>query len=51
MHRASPSNPLPFTRALIEGSLGEWKAYVKHQFVQELGQGTLSETKFKHFIK
>jgi len=48
---ATPSNPFPFTRALIEGSPGDWRAYVEHRFVHELAQGVLSVDKFKHFIK
>ncbi|EJD48646.1 thiamin biosynthesis protein [Auricularia subglabra TFB-10046 SS5] len=46
----SASNPFPFTSAMIAGCGGDWAAYVKHPFVQQLGKGTLPLENFKHFI-
>lgn len=50
---ASPtdSNRQPFTRKLIQGNAKEWKEYVEHDFVKLLGQGTLPQGAFVHFIK
>ncbi|WP_301098093.1 thiaminase II [Otariodibacter sp.] len=28
-----------------------WKAYVEHNFVQQLGQGSLSKASFQHYLK
>ncbi|QGM80646.1 thiaminase II [Otariodibacter oris] len=28
-----------------------WRAYVEHDFVQQLGQGTLSKASFQHYLK
>jgi hydroxymethylpyrimidine/phosphomethylpyrimidine kinase / thiaminase len=49
--RATQSSPFPFTKALIENTFSDWKDYVEHNFVVELGTGILSEDKFKHFMK
>jgi hypothetical protein len=35
---------------LIRGNAGEWKKYVEHEFVKQLGAGTLSQKAFTHFI-
>ncbi|KAG6902680.1 hypothetical protein C0995_013372 [Termitomyces sp. Mi166 len=48
--RASPSDPYPLTRLLIEGNLSDWKEYVEHDFVKLLGRGTLSRKAFLHFM-
>ncbi|PPQ78359.1 hypothetical protein CVT25_011642 [Psilocybe cyanescens] len=45
------TNPYPFTRLLIEGASSSWKGYVEHDFVRQLGQGTLDRARFIHFIK
>ncbi|KAJ7700804.1 Phosphomethylpyrimidine kinase-domain-containing protein [Mycena rosella] len=47
----TPGNPYPFTRLLINGSATLWKEYVEHDFVRRLGQGTLPQASFIHFIK
>ena len=38
-------------RTLILSNADEWKQYVQHDFVKQLGQGTLSRERFIHFIK
>ncbi|KAF8223428.1 hypothetical protein L208DRAFT_1454809 [Tricholoma matsutake] len=48
--RRTKHNRHPFTRMLIQGNLGDWKAYVEHEFVKRLGMGTLSRRSFTHFI-
>ncbi|KAG6888912.1 hypothetical protein C0992_007099 [Termitomyces sp. T32_za158] len=48
--RASPFNPYPLTRLLIERNRLEWKGYVEHDFVKLLGRGTLSRKAFVHFM-
>ena len=35
---------------LIQGNAKEWKEYVEHEFVKQLGAGTLSQKAFAHFI-
>ncbi|KZT18824.1 hypothetical protein NEOLEDRAFT_1079281 [Neolentinus lepideus HHB14362 ss-1] len=47
----TPSIPHPFTRLLIQATSGIWKAYVEHDFVRQLGEGTLPRECFIHFIK
>ncbi|KDQ59785.1 hypothetical protein JAAARDRAFT_33355 [Jaapia argillacea MUCL 33604] len=47
----TPSNPHPFTRILIQSTSKIWKEYVEHDFVKQLGMGTLPKTHFVHFIK
>ncbi|KAI0062018.1 hypothetical protein BV25DRAFT_1804558 [Artomyces pyxidatus] len=44
-------NPHPFVRMLIQTNADVWKQYVQHDFVRQLGQGTLSRESFVHFIK
>ncbi|KAJ3556463.1 hypothetical protein NM688_g2012 [Phlebia brevispora] len=55
MQRSVPSptrdNPHPFTRLLIQSTAGLWKQYVEHEFVKQLGKGTLPRECFLHFIK
>ena len=50
-HRATKSNPHPFTRLLIQSTAGLWKEYVEHDFVKQLARGTLPRECFIHFIK
>ncbi|KLO19638.1 hypothetical protein SCHPADRAFT_843111 [Schizopora paradoxa] len=45
------SNPYPFTKALIASHADLWKEYVEHSFVRQVGEGTLREECFVHFIK
>ncbi|KZP13804.1 hypothetical protein FIBSPDRAFT_921540 [Athelia psychrophila] len=45
------SNPNPLTRSLIQATSKTWKEYVQHDFVVQLGRGTLAKQSFVHFIK
>jgi thiaminase len=36
---------------LIRSNSALWKEYVQHDFVKQLGQGTLSRERFVHFLK
>jgi hydroxymethylpyrimidine/phosphomethylpyrimidine kinase len=38
-------------RQLIGSAKDVWKAYVTHEFVQQLGRGTLRRECFVHFLK
>jgi len=38
-------------RTLICSNAEVWKQYVRHDFVRQLGEGTLSRERFIHFIK
>jgi hydroxymethylpyrimidine/phosphomethylpyrimidine kinase / thiaminase len=38
-------------RTLIRSNADVWKQYVQHDFVKQLGQGTLSRERFIHFFK
>jgi hydroxymethylpyrimidine/phosphomethylpyrimidine kinase len=38
-------------RTLIRSNLDVWKGFVGHDFVKQLGQGTLSRERFVHFLK
>ncbi|KIY46921.1 hypothetical protein FISHEDRAFT_46347 [Fistulina hepatica ATCC 64428] len=49
--RRSNTDPYPFTRLLVEATTDTWKAYVEHDFVVQLGKGTLAKERFVHFIK
>ncbi|KAM5542813.1 hypothetical protein V8D89_003774 [Ganoderma adspersum] len=49
--RPTPGNPHPLTRILIRSSKQTWKEYVEHDFVKQLGRGTLPKECFLHFIK
>ncbi|THH13095.1 hypothetical protein EW146_g7093 [Bondarzewia mesenterica] len=55
VHRSIPlpslHNPHPFVRLLIEANASVWKQYVEHDFVKQLGRGTLPKECFLHFIK
>ncbi|KAI0303297.1 Ribokinase-like protein [Multifurca ochricompacta] len=47
----TPRDPFPFVRMLIHSNMDMWKQYVQHEFVRQLGKGTLSRERFLHFIK
>jgi hydroxymethylpyrimidine/phosphomethylpyrimidine kinase len=47
----TPGNPFPLTQKLIRSTARLWKEYVQHDFVIQLGKGTLNRTSFIHFIK
>ncbi|KAI0317477.1 Phosphomethylpyrimidine kinase-domain-containing protein [Amylostereum chailletii] len=47
----TPSNPHPFVRFLIQSNAPIWKAYVEHDFVKQLGRGTLPRASFVHFLR
>ncbi|KAH9972904.1 Ribokinase-like protein [Russula compacta] len=51
LRRPTQNDPYPLVRTLILANAGEWKQYVQHDFVKQLGQGTLSRERFIHFIK
>ncbi|NLB31873.1 MAG: thiaminase II [Alcaligenaceae bacterium] len=44
------SNLTPLER-LKQSSAKEWKNYIQHDFVQQLGAGTLTGDAFKHYLK
>ncbi|KAF8872670.1 Phosphomethylpyrimidine kinase-domain-containing protein [Gymnopilus junonius] len=46
-----PKHLYPFTHMLINSCATSWKEYVEHDFVRQLGQGTLDRARFIHFIK
>ena len=50
-HRPTPSDPYPLVRTLIRSNADIWKQYVRHDFVRQLGEGTLERERFLHFIK
>ncbi|KAF9228850.1 hypothetical protein BS17DRAFT_691780 [Gyrodon lividus] len=47
----TPGNPYPLTQKLILDTARLWKEYVQHDFVTQLGKGTLERSSFIHFIK
>src|SRR5690554_6187067 len=55
---ANPNNPLfrrhlvstPFER-LKQSCAAEWRAYCEHEFVRQLGAGTLPMEAFQHYLK
>jgi hypothetical protein len=49
--RPTTNDPYPLVRTLIRSNVGVWKQYVQHDFVRQLGQGTLSRERFIHFLK
>ncbi|KAN0107573.1 Ribokinase-like protein [Russula decolorans] len=51
VHRPTTNDPYPLVRTLIRSNVGVWKQYVQHDFVRQLGQGTLSRERFIHFLK
>ncbi|KAI6111233.1 Phosphomethylpyrimidine kinase-domain-containing protein [Pisolithus sp. B1] len=44
-------NPFPLTYSLIRNTSAKWTEYVQHEFVTQLGKGTLERSSFLHFIK
>ncbi|KAI6017536.1 Phosphomethylpyrimidine kinase-domain-containing protein [Pisolithus microcarpus] len=44
-------NPFPLTYSLIRNTSAKWSKYVQHEFVIQLGKGTLERSSFLHFIK
>ncbi|KAI6009574.1 Phosphomethylpyrimidine kinase-domain-containing protein [Pisolithus orientalis] len=44
-------NPFPLTYSLIRDTSATWTKYVQHEFVVQLGKGTLDRSSFIHFIK
>ncbi|KAN0073795.1 Ribokinase-like protein [Tylopilus felleus] len=44
-------HPYPLTHKFIQNTADLWKAYVQHDFVVQLGKGTLDRASFIHFIK
>lgn len=38
-------------RDLIAGCQAEWDLYIKHPFVQQLGQGSLKQESFAHYLQ
>jgi len=49
--RPTKHNPTPFTSHLIRAAPDLWRSYVRHPFVQQLGNGTLPRECFEHYIK
>ncbi|KAJ3816719.1 hypothetical protein F5880DRAFT_1493988, partial [Lentinula raphanica] len=49
--RPAPTTPYPLTTLLIHRAGDAWKAYVEHEFVRMLGEGTLPRENFVHFIR
>ncbi|KAG8933739.1 hypothetical protein FRC02_011254 [Tulasnella sp. 418] len=47
----NPAHPAPFTSGLIQSFPDLWRKYVQHDFVVQLGKGTLPKANFIHFIK
>lgn len=43
-------DPYPFVRYLIRSTAINWKAYVEHDFVKQLGKGILPRSAFIHYI-
>lgn len=42
--------PNPFDR-LIEACHHDWRAYIEHEFVRRLGDGSLPEASFRHYLE
>ncbi|KAH9056784.1 Ribokinase-like protein [Lactarius vividus] len=51
LNRPTPSDPYPLVSTLIRSNADVWKQYVRHDFVRQLGEGTLERERFLHFIK
>ncbi|ORX99642.1 hypothetical protein K493DRAFT_313134 [Basidiobolus meristosporus CBS 931.73] len=47
----SPTHPYPLVAYLVGQSRDIWENYVKHPFVEQLGNGTLPKKAFVHFLK
>ncbi|AWB35877.1 thiaminase II [Orrella marina] len=46
----SRSNEVGFD-ALVQGCLSDWRAYCQHDFVRQLGEGTLHPEAFRHYLR
>lgn len=44
------SNTLPFDR-LVDACASDWRAYIEHPFVRGMGDGSLPEASFRHYLK
>lgn len=44
------SNALPFDR-LVDACASDWRAYIEHPFVRGMGDGSLPEASFRHYLK
>lgn len=51
MTSPTKANPQPFTTHLINSVKPIWDKYINHPFVLQLGQGTLDERKFAHYLR
>ncbi|KAI0085952.1 Phosphomethylpyrimidine kinase-domain-containing protein [Irpex rosettiformis] len=49
--KPTASNPHPLIRLLLQSTASIWKEYVEHEFVKQLGKGTLLKECFLHFVK
>lgn len=47
----TPTHPYPLTHKFIQSTGELWKAFIRHDFVVQLGKGTLDRLSFIHFIK
>ena len=53
---AAPASNRPLIPAgslmarLVEAAADDWRAYVEHEFVQQLGHGPLPEASFRHYL-
>ncbi|KAN0093381.1 hypothetical protein V8E55_004165 [Tylopilus felleus] len=47
----TPRCPYPLTFKFIQNTAAVWKQYVRHDFVVQLGKGTLDRRSFEHFLK
>lgn len=48
--RPTAANPHPFMSFLLRSTPKEWRGYVRHPFVIQLGKGTLPIECFRHYI-
>ncbi|KAF8557087.1 heme oxygenase-like protein, partial [Imleria badia] len=51
IHPKTSRYPYPLTLKFIQNTASLWKQYVRHDFVVQLGKGTLDRRSFEHFIK
>lgn len=49
--RPTRNDPYPLVSMLIRSNVDVWEEYVRHDFVEQLGRGTLSRESFIHFLK
>ncbi|KAF8548366.1 hypothetical protein OG21DRAFT_1516363 [Imleria badia] len=47
----TPGHPHPVAYQFIQTTRDLWKSYIEHDFVVQLGKGTLDRASFIHFIK